>query len=60
MGDITYAEKRAFEHGYNVTVNEHIDTAFGPGAMRAALDGVQQRRKEAYDRYFAEQQRKAE
>jgi hypothetical protein len=44
----------SFRHGYNTEIEACIDSKYGEGSLRIALDGVQQRRKAAYDRWVAE------
>lgn len=45
----TSAESRSFVAGYNATVEAHIDSMHGAGAVAAVLAEIQRRRKADYD-----------
>lgn len=52
---LTDAESSSFEAGYNVTVEAHVDSIYGLGAVKAVWDEIQRRRKATYDAWVAEQ-----
>ena len=50
--DITWAEKKSFEDGYNEVIRDYIDEKFGAGSFRAAIDDVDRYRRETYRKYL--------
>ena len=47
------ASSLSFEAGYNATMEAFIDDRWGAGSVAAVNEGVQRRRKEAYDAWVA-------
>jgi hypothetical protein len=52
VSDMTTADKRLFEAGYNSAVERHVDAVFGAGSFAAAHAEIQQRRAERYQHHF--------
>jgi hypothetical protein len=49
----TTEQDKSYEAGYDAVVTSHINAIFGRGAVAAAYEEVQARRKEKYDEWVA-------
>lgn len=47
------SEQNSFDAGYNDTIEAHIDSIYGKGALAAVWAEVQLRRQQAYDKWLA-------
>jgi hypothetical protein len=51
---IAWDDLLQFRRGYNEVIETHVDSRHGPAAFQKALDGVQERRKAAYDKWLVD------
>ena len=56
VGDMTTANKRAFEEGNNSTVKSFIGSKFGEDAFQRILDEIEAYRQSTYQQYHASKQ----